>query len=230
MKTAILVDGGFFIRRANKSWTNQTPEQFAKKTHAYCIQHLKAKIGSQKKENGKKQNIYKDHDLYRIFYYDCPPLSKKLHHPLTNKSIDHSKTDVYKWRTDFHNQLRQMRKVALRLGKLEDVNIHWKIQPEVLKKLCKNEIIFSDIEEKDIILDIKQKGVDMRIGVDIASMAFKKQVDRIVLIAGDSDFVPAAKLARREGIDFILDPMHLSIKPDLAEHIDGISTYINIKF
>ncbi len=47
----------------------------------------------------------------------------------------------------------------------------------------------------------------MRIGLDIASLAYKKQIDQIILIAGDSDFVPAAKLARREGIDFILDPM-----------------------
>lgn len=47
----------------------------------------------------------------------------------------------------------------------------------------------------------QQKGVDMRVGVDIASLAYKKQVDQIILIAGDSDFVPAAKLARREGVD-----------------------------
>ena len=64
----------------------------------------------------------------------------------------------------------------------------------------------------------------MRIGLDISSMAYKRQVDRIVLIAGDSDFVPAAKHARREGIDFILDPMWQSIKPSLQEHIDGLET------
>ena len=67
----------------------------------------------------------------------------------------------------------------------------------------------------------------MKIGIDIASLAFKKQVERIVLIAGDSDFVPAAKLARREGIDFILDPLHSPIKPDLFEHIDGLYTCDN---
>ena len=39
---------------------------------------------------------------------------------------------------------------------------------------------------------------------------------------GDRDFVPAAKLARREGIDFILDPLWASIKPNLHEHIDGL--------
>ena len=62
----------------------------------------------------------------------------------------------------------------------------------------------------------------MKIGLDIASLAYKKQVDKIVLISGDSDFVPAAKLARREGIDFVLDPLGSSIKPDLFEHIDGL--------
>lgn len=69
-----------------------------------------------------------------------------------------------------------------------------------------------------------QKGVDMRIGVDISSLAFKKQVEQIILISGDSDFVPAAKQARREGIDFILDPMRSPIKDDLFEHIDGMRT------
>ena len=59
-------------------------------------------------------------------------------------------------------------------------------------------------------------------GPDIASMAYKKQVDQIILVAGDSDFVPAAKLARREGIDFILDPMWHSISDNLHEHIDGL--------
>ena len=48
------------------------------------------------------------------------------------------------------------------------------------------------------------------------------QVDQIILFSGDSDFVPAAKLARREGIDFILDPLWASIKPNLHEHIDGL--------
>lgn len=62
----------------------------------------------------------------------------------------------------------------------------------------------------------------MRIGLDIASLSYKKNVDQIILIAGDSDFVPAAKLARREGIDFVLDPMWNHINPDLHEHIDGM--------
>ncbi len=64
----------------------------------------------------------------------------------------------------------------------------------------------------------------MRIGIDIASLTLKKQVDQIVLIAGDADFIPAAKLARREGVDFILDPMWQSVPPGLNEHIGGLRT------
>ena len=47
----------------------------------------------------------------------------------------------------------------------------------------------------------------MRIGLDIASITLKKQANIIVLVSDDSDFVPAAKLARREGVRFILDPL-----------------------
>ncbi|MDR3713987.1 MAG: NYN domain-containing protein [Puia sp.] len=64
----------------------------------------------------------------------------------------------------------------------------------------------------------------MKIGVDIASLALKKQVNQIVLVSGDEDFVPASKLARREGIDFILDPLWNPIDPNLLEHIDGLNS------
>lgn len=79
-----------------------------------------------------------------------------------------------------------------------------------------------DLSPEDVLPAVRQKGVDMRIGIDISSLALKRQVDQIVLFAGDADFVPAAKLARREGIDFVLDPMWRSIPPGLIEHIDGM--------
>ena len=81
---------------------------------------------------------------------------------------------------------------------------------------------FEDLTDTDVVPFTRQKGVDMRIGLDIASLAYKRQVDQIVLFAGDADFVPAAKLARREGLDFILDPMWKTIPDSLMEHIDGL--------
>ena len=78
--------------------------------------------------------------------------------------------------------------------------------------------------DQDFVPDLRQKGVDMRIGIDIASITLKRQADVIVLVAGDADFVPAAKLARREGVQFILDPLRQSVSSDLSEHIDDLTS------
>ncbi|WP_306330779.1 NYN domain-containing protein, partial [Staphylococcus aureus] len=59
----------------------------------------------------------------------------------------------------------------------------------ITKKLLNGSIDLNDLKEKDFSLSLQQKGVDMKIGLDIASLSFKHQVDKIILIAGDSDFV-----------------------------------------
>ncbi len=68
----------------------------------------------------------------------------------------------------------------------------------------------------------------MKVGLDIATLAFKDQIQQIILIAGGSDFVQAAKFARKEGVVFILDPMMNHIDPSLHEHIDGLMTIKNM--
>lgn len=125
----------------------------------------------------------------------------------------------------FLEELKKKRKVALRLGFLPTDEASYVINPDCVKRLFKNEISLTDVTESDFRISLKQKGVDMKIGIDIASLAYKKQVDQIILIAGDRDFVPAAKLARREGVDFVLDPMGRAINNELFEHIDGLRSY-----
>lgn len=88
----------------------------------------------------------------------------------------------------------------------------------------RGDIDISELTDKDFVADLYQKGVDMRIGIDIASIAMKGQADTIILVSGDSDFVPAAKLARREGVIFILDPLWHSVSGDLLEHIDVLQS------
>lgn len=129
---------------------------------------------------------------------------------------------MYKWSNDFLEELATKRKVALRLGELLESSAGYILKQDALKRLCRKIISIDDLTEDDFQLEIQQKGVDMRIGLDIASLAQKQLVDQVVLIAGDSDFVPAAKHARREGIDFILDPMWHTIKSSLNIHVDGI--------
>ena len=215
--TAILVDGGFYTRRAKYLWGDRSAQESATILHNYCMAHLSHR------EYGDK---HRDR-LYRIFYYDCPPMDRNVYHPFLHKDKPLKKEPLYAWMTAFQEELRSKRKVALRLGRLSENEIGYSLPIETIKRLCNGTIKFEDLKEEDFYLNVKQKGVDMRIGLDIASMAYKKQVTRIILIAGDSDFVPAAKLARREGIDFILNPMGNSINKDLNEHVDGIK---NLKF
>ena len=82
----------------------------------------------------------------------------------------------------------------------------------------------SSLTERDFVLDVQQKGVDVRIGLDLALIAHERFANQVVLITGDSDFVPAAKYARRHGIDFILDPMWHAFRPDMGVHTDGMYT------
>ena len=145
-----------------------------------------------------------------------------MYHPLLKRGIDFRHSDTYAWTNKFFEELKKQRKVALRLGELSDAYASFRISTPALKDICAGDKSISDLTEADFTISFQQKGVDMRIGLDIASLAYKKQIDQIILIAGDSDFVPAAKLARREGIDFILDPMWSAIKDSLFEHIDGL--------
>ncbi len=204
--TAILVDGGFYRRRAARLFGHKEPEQRADELLEYCRRHIR---------KAKSR-------LYRIFYYDCPPSEKVVFHPLTRTSVNLAKTPDHDWMVQFHQALVKRRKVALRRGELLETQSGYQLRPEKLKKLLAGTIEIADLNESDFTLDITQKGVDMRLGLDTATLAANGQVNQIIMIAGDSDFVPAAKHARRAGIDFILDPMWANISDSLHEHIDGL--------
>ena len=171
MNTAILVDGAFFLHRYARCFPGgdtHTPEQVAKALHKIALQHC-------------------DGDLYRIFYYDCPPLQKKAHNPITKQPIDFSKTPAAIFRFGLFEELKKLRKVALRLGHLQGDMI-WNIRPARFRDLITGQITLQQLTAGDVFCDVRQKGVDMKLGVDVASLALKRLVNRIVLIAGDAEF------------------------------------------
>ena len=218
-----MVDGGFYRKMAKKHFGEKSPVERAQELFSYCKRHLKQVDHYTKDESGNKQYHYSD--LYRIFYYDCPPVEKNVFHPLTQKTICFKKHPTYVWMYDFLKELKTKRKFALRLGFLAADAAIYTLNADVTKKIFNRSLKIEDVQEEDFSLSLIQKGVDMKIGLDIASLSYKKLVDQIVLISGDSDFVPAAKLARLEGIDFILDPMGHPINDALQEHIDGLRSY-----
>lgn len=180
---AVLIDGSFFLKRYNRLYPgaeSHNPEIIAKNIYKAALKHVSP-----------------DHELYRIFYYDCIPFGKIAHNPISKKAIDFSRTEIYNQRLALFEELKKKRKLALRLGHIKNSG-SWLIYPTKVKALFKGEISFSDLKENDVYYEMRQKGIDMKIGIDIASLALKKQVNQIVLISGDEDFVPASKLARRE--------------------------------
>lgn len=216
---AIFVDAGFFNRlftTAVDPEMKMSAGELAKKMWHYWIKHVDRK-------NGEK--------LYRIFYYDCPPLSNIAEHPITRKQIDFSKSDITQYKNKLLTALIHQPYVACRMGSLSATN-EWgfirKDKNHDFRKLIRGEIDPQNINPNNVSIRPTQKGVDMKLGIDIATVVLKKQANKIILISGDSDFVPAAKLARMEGAHVILDAMGRKVNGGLAEHIDGLKTFINL--
>lgn len=207
-RMAILVDGGFYLKRAKSMKGEKTPKDRANELIRYCMAHTS----------------HEDAELCRIFYYDCDPIGKKAFHPLHNRTFDQSKTRDYAWKNEFFDELAKKRKVAIRKGETLDGSCEYVLKDSVAKSIVLGKRQLSTLGDEDFVLDVQQKGVDVRIGLDLALIAHERFASQIVVITGDSDFVPAAKYARRHGIDFIIDPMWHSFRPDLGVHVDGMYT------
>lgn len=226
MATAILVDGEFFLRRFEHSFPSldrKIPSQVAFGLQLLANWHLVQRIGpaTVNEQLAKHSLLEESRQFYRIFFYDCAPLKKRMHTPLGKRSINFSETEEAIFRLGLHREIQKLRKVALRLGRLNDT-AKWKLSTEATERLIQDPSNFNPTDS-DFKIDTIQKGVDMRLGLDVASLAFKRQVDQIVIVSADADFVPAAKLARREGLDVILDRMGArNAAVDLIEHVDGV--------
>jgi uncharacterized LabA/DUF88 family protein len=254
-RIAILIDGGFFIKRLSKLVEAQfrgSAQAVAETAYWMCKRHVQKLIGEQ---FSSPRSRWLDH-VYRMFYYDASPYDGIAHHPITNAQIQFGKTPDAAFRNDLFAALRRQRKFALRLGKVTKED-GWHVRStDMTKKLLRTrewlQVFDAAIQQAadgqvpaaltaeqairlqkiadawrsltpdDLKLGLRQKGVDMRIGIDITTLTLKKQVDTIILVTGDSDFVPAAKVARREGVEFILDPLWQSVNDDLHEHVDGV--------
>lgn len=228
IKVAVLIDGSFFIRRLllhYRKFFRSHSLLTAEQTIA-IIKKLVSKHLNSPKSNHKNHNYH----LYRVYFYDSRPLSIKIHLPVrevgeTNRRvIDFAKLPENIYRNELLDLIIKQRKYALRLGQLKH-NKQWKLTDTALNQLLKGQITFDKLSNDDFYYDVRQKGVDVKLGMDITTLAMNKLVDKIILIAGDSDFVPAGKLARTSGIDFVLDALHNHIDLKLYEHIDGLVSH-----
>lgn len=197
---AILIDGGFAKRKIGTSIKPATAADFEALITQIC-----------------RHPMLDEKHLHRVYFYDSVPLLSAHDKPLGGGQIEFANQPIATRSKQLHEQLVKLPYVALRLGELSFNG--WAVTQKKLDKAQGDSI---EIRAGDLKPQITQKGVDMRIGMDIAALTLKKQVQLIVLVTGDSDFVPAMKFARREGAQLFLVPLKQHIRPTMYEHSDLI--------
>lgn len=142
--------------------------------------------------------------LLRVLYYDCAPDQGSVNRPISGEKYEFKGSDGWL------KQLAAKDLIAVRRGVL-------KFRGWVPKKVP----IATAPRDEDFRPDFEQKGVDMRIGLDVATYASNRAVDRIALVTGDTDCVPAMKHARIAGMQLILIALPNSRTPaELRWHSD----------
>jgi uncharacterized LabA/DUF88 family protein len=195
---AMLLDGGF-IRHKLSTSTN----------------HIDAVGISAFASNVSRLPCLSGMRLHRIYFYDSKPLQSTEIKPLGGGSVDFGASPTATRNKSLQASLCKEPFFALRFGELFLEG--WRVSR---KKLAKKNVDKVEITADDLEPNIRQKGVDMRIGLDIASLTLKKHAQVIVLVTGDSDFIPAMKFARREGAQLILITLGHGVREGLREHAD----------
>lgn len=128
--------------------------------------------------------VEQDETLLRALYYDCAPFRGEVPLPVSGDRTSFQGSDS--WLKD----LASRDLIAVRLGVLKFRGWQPKRTP-LLPEIPKD----ADFEPR-----FEQKGVDMRIGLDVATFADSRSVDRVAFITNDTDCVPAMKHARKAGL------------------------------
>ena len=204
MKYAILIDAGF------------TKTKLGNKDNPASASDIVSFV-----EKIKNHPFLQEKYLYRVYYYDAPPFSKSKNKPLKGGKHNFGQDPLTVHNTRLINELKSKDYFALRMGEVRFRG--W----ELIRDAIPEDVDHCQITSENLRPSLQQKGVDMRIGLDIASLTLKKQVSIIVLVTGDSDFVPPMKFARKEGMQLAVVTLNHSVHNDLQEHSD-LSLHIDL--
>lgn len=199
---AILVDGGF-MRVKLKQQNHHFP----------TVAEVSAEI-----DRIKANPALVDMTLLRVYYYDAPPATGIITNPLSAVQTDLGASVVATQNQALQQSLEMLPDFALRSG--ESAVHGWSLGSAAIRDLQQNGS--RALVANDFVPNIEQKGVDLRIGLDIARLSIRQLAQVIVVVTGDSDMIPAFKFARREGVRVYLDHMGHGVKRDLKAHTDLI--------
>lgn len=198
-RIALMVDGGFLKKKLQQKF-NRFPT--VTDITSFCNATL------QKPALAQAQ-------LLRIYFYDAPPFEGAVTNPLSRVVINLGGTPRAIQNTRLLRSLELEPNFAIRRGTVSCQG--WKLGDAALRNISK---LPRTIVAGDLVPDLKQKGVDMRIGLDIAWLATKGLVDGIALVTGDSDFIAPMKLARKEGLRIYLETLGHGVYVELKIHAD----------
>lgn len=194
MDTAILIDGAFLRKKYHAAYKKDITADNIKKFADELI---------------KRFNINVD-TLNRVYYYDCSPCSAKSSLPVTNHAFLFEKTPQYTHGKKLLADIKKLDFFAVREGTLQFSG--WK-----LKKIAYNK---QPLVDDDFEPELHQKGVDIKIGLDLAWISYNQIAKRVIFVTGDSDFIPAIKTARRNGIFIYLVSLNHMVRPELPDNCD----------
>ncbi len=143
-----------------------------------------------------------DEYLFRVLYYDSPLFRGSVQLPVSGQTKTFQASD--RWLLE----LARHERFAVRRGTLAFRGWKPKTSP----------IAGHVLADEDFSPVFEQKGVDMRLGLDIATMSDQRTVERIILVSGDTDMIPAMKHARKAGLEVVIaqlpppaEPVHESL-------------------
>ena len=192
-KVAIIMDGGYTRVLVRKAGKVYNPDYIEKLARAAVI--------------SPEVSAYNFEEILRVLYYDCPPFNGRVKLPVSGqyKELNDSGT----WLDD----LAQRDLFAVRRGVLKFRGFVPKAIP----------VAPATLRDEDFKMSFEQKGVDMRIGLDIATYANNRSVDRFVVFTADTDCIPAFKHARKSGLQVVLvDLPNGNLIGELRQHVDFV--------
>lgn len=149
--------------------------------------------------------IAADEECLRILYYDCAPFIGSAIQPVSGTTRDFVGSD--RWL----HEIAALDLFAVRRGVLKFRGF----------KRSARTLPGAALTDADFSPQFEQKGVDMRIGLDIAAYSAEHLAKRIILITNDTDCVPAMKFARKAGLQTILIKVpNCRPTPELVAHSD----------
>jgi len=163
-----------------------------------------------------KSCINAGENLFRIIYYDSPPYIGTVDNPVSGTTTTFNKPQT------LLNNLGEQEYVAVRKGVIKFRG--WERTQASLKahaEAAKNGHPPPALTDADFQPRFEQKGVDLRIGLDMVSNAVTQKNDLMILMTGDTDLIPALKIVRSHGVQVCgVNLPNYKIISELKHHLD----------